>query len=850
MCCGGKRGFMATDDGSRVPAGSFESVFERSPNAILVLDDRSGSILDANEAATELFGASREQLCERTLGDLHPEAGTEIVRRATEAGTIETEWQIEAAEGVTSRVDVTISGTDGDGNQVLAFFDNRSDRRRTEQELAERDHLKTVVENLPVVLFALDPDGTFTLSRGRALSKLGLEPGEAVGLSIDEMYADYPEILAAAERALDGEDVEMTAGLAGLSFKTWYRPITDDDGAVTQVLGVSMDVTEQKAIEQRLRTVIDAVPAAVFMSNDDGKIEYANDMVGELLAADGSPVGKQTSDVVGGEMADEFADIRREAIESGEPVEAEYTLSAGSGQRHVKVTVAPADEQMVVGVVMDLTEREERERRLQKNDAILTQLTETTDDVFWLFDADFTEIQFVNDAYEEVWGRSVADLEEDAMDFLEGVHPEDREMVVGAVEQLRNGEPSNREYRVNPEEDFERWVWVRGDPILDEGGEVERVAGFARDITERKEREQRLEESNRQFQAVFNDPHALVGLLDTDGRLRRVNETALESVGLDRESVLGMPFPETPWWSYDAELQADVRRWIDRAAGGEYVGFEAEHPLPDGDLMAVEGTLRPVTDDDGTVTSLIVSARDITERKERKRQLEKSNERLEQFAYVASHDLQEPLRTISNYIEMIAEDYGDALDEEAEELVDVVVTGSERMQSMINGLLDYSRVTTRGDTFEPVDTDQVLEDVAEDLEIMLEDHDGQLDWSGLPTVEGDGDQLRQVFQNLVKNALEHAEGPVSIDVRAEDVGDSYRFSVADDGPGIEPSRQEKIFRIFKSGRQYQTSSQAKGIGLAICDNIVDRHGGDIWVESEPGEGATFVFTIDKEQSED
>jgi len=335
-----------------------------------------------------------------------------------------------------------------------------------------------------------------------------------------------------------------------------------------------------------------------------------------------------------------------------------------------------------------------------------------------MFDADFSELQFVNEAYEEVWGRSIEAVREDAMDFIDGVHPEDRDIVFGAIEDLQDGESTKHEYRVNPGEDYGRWVSVRGEPVYDDEGELVRVAGYARDITEQKERE---------------------------------------------------------------------------------------------------------------------------------RQLEESNERLEKFAYVASHDLQEPLRTISNYIELIAEEYGDDLPEEADRFVDTVVTGSQRMQSMIDGLLDYSRVTTRGDEFEPVDTNAVVGNVVDDLGVMLEEHDGTVEYSQLPTIEADGSQFHQLVQNLVKNALEHSgEDPVTITIQGSDEGDRFRFEVADDGPGIAENRQGKVFRIFKSGKQYQTTSQAKGIGLAICDNIVQRHGGDIRVESDPGEGATFVFTIAKQ----
>ena len=131
--------------------------------------------------------------------------------------------------------------------------------------------------------------------------------------------------------------------------------------------------------------------------------------------------------------------------------------------------------------------------------------------------------------------------------------------------------------------------------------------------------------------------------------------------------------------------------------------------------------------------------------------------------------------------------------------------------------------------------------------MKLEEESGSVHWTDLPTVKADGDQIRQVVQNLVKNALEHSDGPVNIEIRASETADGYRFEIEDDGPGIKPNRHDKIFRIFKSGKQYQTSSQAKGIGLAICDNIVQRHGGDIWVESDADDGATFIFTIETDQ---
>jgi PAS domain S-box-containing protein len=562
----------------------------------------------------EVWGQSVESLRENPESFLdgiyppHRERVQEAMGRLSNGEEIELEYRVNPGEGFERWVvaDGQPVYDDGELAYLVGFCrDITESRRNTEKIREQAEQINTVVGNLPVALFALDADGTFTLSKGQVLRELGLEPGEVVGQQVRDVYADSPEILDAAERALDGNAVDSTVDIAGLTLRTRYRPVYDD-GALSQVIGVALDITEQKAYERELeqqRSLLEAVSEA---------------------SLDGKMVVDENQDII--LYNDRFTDmweIPPSVMQSNSEMEA-------------------------LDYVLDDLERPE--------------------------------------------------------EFLETV-----------------------EY------------------LYDHPGET------SRDIIE-------LE----------------------DGRV------------FDRYSD------------------------------------------------SVEGP-------DGSYYGRVWSFRDITERKERERQLRESNKRLEQFAYVASHDLQEPLRTVSNYTELIAEEYQDDLDDEAERLVEVVVTASQRMQSMINGLLDYSRVTTRGDEFEPVDTGDVLEGVLTDVDLMLEENDGTVRFDDLPVVEADGDQLQQVFQNLITNALEHSdEGPLTIEVRATEQDDSYRFEVADDGPGIAENRQEKIFRIFKSETQYQTSSQAKGIGLAVCDNIVQRHGGEIWVESEPGHGSTFVFTLAKQ----
>ncbi|MFC6825963.1 sensor histidine kinase [Halopelagius fulvigenes] len=229
---------------------------------------------------------------------------------------------------------------------------------------------------------------------------------------------------------------------------------------------------------------------------------------------------------------------------------------------------------------------------------------------------------------------------------------------------------------------------------------------------------------------------------------------------------------------------------------------------------------------------------------ESNRKLGESNERLEQFAYVVSHDLQEPLRMVTNYLTLIEDRYGEKLDEDGEEFLEYAVDGAERMHEMIEGLLKLSRLGTEEETFQQVDLREVLTDVQKHLEMRISESDATVEVGELHSVEGDPDQLRQLLQNLVSNALEYSgDAPPKVSISARKDGDSeVRVSVRDEGIGIDPDEQERIFEIFQRLHTREEYS-GTGIGLALCQRIVERHGGEIWVESEPGEGSTFSFTL-------
>jgi len=226
-------------------------------------------------------------------------------------------------------------------------------------------------------------------------------------------------------------------------------------------------------------------------------------------------------------------------------------------------------------------------------------------------------------------------------------------------------------------------------------------------------------------------------------------------------------------------------------------------------------------------------------------ELERSNKELEQFAYVASHDLQEPLRMVSSYTQLLELEYRDKLGDEAREYIGYAVDGARRMQRLINDLLEFSRVGTRGTRLEPVDTNVVLGTVRANLSIAIEDASAMVTNEELPTVMADATQLGQLLQNLIANAIKfRGAQPPRVFVGACERGGEWVFTVRDNGIGIEPQYFDRIFAIFQR-LHVAADYPGTGIGLAVCKRIAERHGGRIWVESDPGNGAAFSFSIPK-----
>jgi PAS domain S-box-containing protein len=352
------------------------------------------------------------------------------------------------------------------------------------------------------------------------------------------------------------------------------------------------------------------------------------------------------------------------------------------------------------------------------------------------------------------------------------------------------------------------------------------------------------------FQSLLEVAPDPIVIVDMRGAIAIVNRQTELTFGYAREELLGQPVevlvPDDLRPVHTADRQRYTAEPITRPMG---VGLELFGRRKDGGTFPVEISLSPLHAEAGTLIVSII--RDITSRKLAEEQLraaaaelERSNRELEQFAYVASHDLQEPLRMVASYTQLLARRYKGKLDADADEFIGFAVDGARRMQELINDLLTYSRVGSRALELQSVDTGLVVDRVVADLAGAIEDSGGQVSHAELPTIRADAMQIQQLFQNLIANGLKfrRPDVPPEVLVSARRSTGAWTFAVSDNGIGIEPQYLERIFVLFQRLHS-RAEYPGTGIGLAICKKIVERHAGTLTVHSEPGQGTTFEFTL-------
>lgn len=593
------------------------------------------------------------------------------------------------------------------------------------------------------------------------------------------------------------------------------------------------------AEQRRFRDVLDLLPAYVVLLGPDYHVPFANRYFRERF---GEAHGRRCFEYLFGRSEPCEICEAYNVLKTGAPHQWEWT---GPDGRSYDVYDFPFTESDGSGLILemgiDVTERKLAGQELQRASAYNRSLLEASLDPLVTISPD-GKITDVNRATEEITGCSRQVLVgTDFSDYF--TDPEKARE--GYQQVFREGLVQDYELAVRRPDGHVTPVLYNASVYRDPNGKVVGVFAAARDITERKRAERKLSRANAYNRSLLESSLDPLVTIAADGKITDINRATEVITGCSREELVGTDFSD---YFTDPEKARQGYQQVFRE--GSVQNYELRVCRRDGHVTPVLYNASVYRDERGSVAGVFAAARDITDRKRAEQALEqkasdlaRSNADLEQFAYVASHDLQEPLRMVANFTQLLADRFGDKLGDDGAEFIGYAVDGARRMQRLIQDLLTYSRVGTRGRSFEPTDCNEVLGAAVANLQASIQESGALVTHEELPTVAADASQLAQLFQNLVGNAIKfRSEAPPRVHVSAERQPGQWAFAVQDNGIGFDPEFSDRIFIIFQ--RLHSRSEYpGTGIGLALCKKIIERHGGKIWVESKPNQGATFRFTI-------
>jgi PAS domain S-box-containing protein len=776
--------------------------------------------------------------------------GTEIVCSLTFTAVLDSEGEIKWIDGVVTDI--------------------------TEQENAHRalkssqQMLQLVLDNVPVRVFWKDRDLNYMGCNKNTAHDAGLiDPSEIVGKNDFELaWRDSGN----AYRTIDRQVIE--SGMAKINFEEqqiqsdgttrWLQtskvPLNDSEGNVIGVLGTYEDITERKRVEEELRRseemlkiVLDNFPGVVYWKDRNSVYLGANRESARIVGfADASEYkGKTDFDMPWAEAeAEAYRADDRQVMQMGQAklhvIESQRRADGKTGWLDTsKIPLRDLEGNVVgiLGISTDITERKRAEDELRGSEERFRTLSEASFEGIIIhvngriIDVNKAAIEQMMYSRNEIIGRSV----------FEFFAPES----IGSMkEAVRLQVDEAYEAHLIRKDGEKRIVQIKA-RSMDLNGHPSRVATIM-DVTEqvraRKQIEElmnRKEEERIRLKTILDTLPVGVRVTDMNGRTELTNDR-------QDEIYRGQPIdsPDESTQNEGERAGGNINARPEDLALHEAIGqgkpvigkiFDMERF--DRTVCTVIVSASQIRNDQGTVIGGVATTQDITELRKVQKELARSNADLQQFANVASHDLQAPLRMISSYLQLLEKRNMATLDETSREYITFAVEGAKSMQGLIKDILDYSRVGSQGTDFIPTDMDLVMGAVIKDLDSSIMESGAIISHDHLPKVKADQTQMVQLLENLVANAIKfQGERAPIVHISAKKEGRFWEFSVIDNGIGFDNRSKDRIFEMFQ---RLHTKEEYKGtgIGLAICKRIVERHGGRIWVESEIGKGTTFFFTI-------
>jgi PAS domain S-box-containing protein len=839
------------------------SLIEASLDPLVTISP-DGRISDVNKATENVTGLSREKLIGTDFSNYftEPEKAKEGYLKVFKEGSVmDYPLEIRSNSGYVTPVIYNASVYRDEAGKVIGVF--AAARDITEQKRMEeaRARLAAIVDSSEDAIVGKTLDGIITSWNAGAMKLYGYSEDEAIGKPISILISpDHSdEIPAILEKIRLGEHIDhyetMRIRKDGrvLNVSLSISPIKDSKGQIVGASTITRDITEKKRAEEVIRraglynrSLIEASLDPLVTISPEGVITDVN-------KATENVTGFSREKLIGTDFSNYFTEPEKakegylKVFKEGSVTD--YPLEIRHRDGHVTPVIYNAsvyrDEAgRVIGVfaaARDITERKHAEESARLAGMYNRSLIEASLDPFVTI-APNGEITDVNVATENITGFSREKLI--GTDFS-NYFTEPEKAKEGYLKVFKEGSVTDYPLEIRHRDGHVTPVIYNASVYRDEASNVIGVFAAARDITERKRAEEAVKLANAYNRSLIEASLDPLVTISPDGRITDVNAATEKVTGHSRAELIGTDFS-----NYFTDPDKAREGYMQVFKEGSVTDYPLKLRHRAGHITPVVYNASVYRDEAGRVSGVFAAARDVTELnkaeealKQKIAEVERSNAELEQFAYVASHDLQEPLRMVTSYVNLIDRRYKDKLDKDANEFIGYTVEGATRMQQMINDLLAYSRIGTRGKPFEPSDMELILEHALKNLKITIQESDAVVTHDPLPTINADDLQITQIFQNLIGNAIKfRGDRQPRVHVSAEKKGDEWIFSVKDNGIGIEPQYFDRIFIIFNR-LHTRAEYPGSGIGLAICKKIVERHRGRIWIESKPGEGSTFYFTI-------
>ncbi|MFP5039631.1 PAS domain S-box protein [Parasediminibacterium sp. JCM 36343] len=654
-------------------------------------------------------------------------------------------------------------------------------------------------------------------------------------------------------------------------------PVADETGWFTHWISIERDVTERKQFEIKQKeameqqalfvSIVNYSDDAIISRSIDGTITSWNKGAEKIFGySQNEAIGKHISIIIPPGLLAEEVEIASQ-VKKGKSVEHYETERLRKDGTHidVSITVSPIFDSTgnIVGaskITRDITEKKKSEDEIYKSNERYNMVAKATNDAIWDLDIVTGKVIRSGNGFANMFGYPPEDVFT-ANDFFSLIHPDDLEQFHASQQAVFNDPEQSyweHEYRFLKTDGKYAYVCGKGYIVRSPQGKAIQMIGATQDMTLQREHINEIVRVQQNLDSLINNTHDLIWSIDRQGKVIAVN-TAFRSL---IETITGEQLKEGDVISKNAFPEDVLKNWdnyYQRAFAGESfsVGDSSFNPQI-GKVFYSIVSFSPIKDKDGVVTGVACLSKDITELKtasqkliELNAQLEKnakeltvSNKELEHFAFVASHDLQEPLRMVTSFLTLLEKKYGTSLDEAGKKYIDFAIDGAKRMRQIILDLLEFSRIGRAEESTQDISLNTLVNETLGLLKSHIEEKQATIEIGELPTIHAPKVLVRQVFLNLINNALKYTKTGVAahIIIKCEDLASYWQFSVTDNGIGIKENYFERIFVIFQRLHNKDEFS-GTGIGLAVTKKIITILGGNIWVKSKEGEGSTFYFTI-------